>query len=420
MDAGLYMPEGYTFAAGSTDITPQEPIPLAGYSTLRKPQFERVADRLESNIIVLSSGGQVTAFIALDLMYVGAYLHDRIVAALSSRIPAERVFIASSHTHFGPPTEDSLPVLGTVTLKYRDFVAQRVIELALRLLDGPLVPVTLDYREGQAAQTVNRRAKVFGIARQFPFVGSHMRIKPNPGGPRDDVIRLIRICDPDRRVVAVCWSYACHPVGYPNLNELSAEYPGFVRNMLRASLGHVPVVFWQGFSGNVSPSQYSSAGGADRATGPQAGSFIAANLEAWNDWAGRLGTRVLDVMRGQGTPILEPIHSNSRSLSVQEIGLHSHKELQLQEIWLGPDLVVSGLSAEVAVEYVEVLRKLRAPARVIPVGCVGDVYGYLPVDAMVPEGGYEVRGFVTRFGLSGRFVANVTSIVKDKLLRLTG
>jgi hypothetical protein len=120
-------------------------------------------------------------------------------------------------------------------------------------------------------------------------------------------------------------------------------------------------------------------------------------------------------VRSQGTPILEPIKSNSRSLSVREIGLHSHKELRLQEIWLGPGLVVSGLSAEVAVEYVELLRKLRAPALVIPVGCVGDVYGYLPVDAMVPEGGYEVRGFVPRFGLSGRFVPNVTSIVEEKL-----
>jgi neutral ceramidase len=414
------MHEGYTFAAGSADITPQKPIPLAGYATLRKPTFERVAGRLETNIIVLRCGGEVAAFVALDLMYVGAYLRDRIVGALSSRISPERIFLASSHTHFGPPTEDSLPVLGAVTLEYRDFVGQRVIELALRLLDGPFTAVSLDYREGRAAQTVNRRSKAFGIAREFPFIGVHMRIKPNPWGPRDDVIRLIRICDSERRVVVVCWSYACHPVGYPNINELSPEYPGFVRNMLRASCGNIPVVFWQGFSGNVSPSRYSAADGEDRASPQRTRAFIAPNIEDWNRWASRLGTRVLDLMRSGGTPIFGPIKSNSRSLSVREIGLRSQKELRLQEIWLGSDLVVSGLSAEVAVEYVELLRKLRAPARVIPVGCVGDVYGYLPVDAMVPEGGYEVRGFVPRFGLSGRFVSNVTSVVEEKLFRAAG
>jgi neutral ceramidase len=412
--------QGYSFAGASIDITPVEPIPLAGYATLRKPTFDRVADRLEANIIVLRNGGQTAAFVTLDLMYVGAYLRDRIVEALSCQIPPERIFLASSHTHFAPPTEDSLPVLGAVTPKYRDFVARRVIELALRLLDERFAPVSLEYFEGRAAQTVNRRSKAFGIARQFPFIGSHMRIKPNPSGPRDDVIRLIRVRDSEGRDVAVSWSYACHPVGFPNLNELSAEYPGFVRNMLRASLGHIPVVFWQGFSGNVSPARYSSADDDDQASSPRPCGFIAANLADWNQWASRLGTRVLDVLRSPCTPIRGPIKSSSRSLSVREIGLRSHKELRLQEIWLGPDLVVSGLSAEVAVEYVDVIRKLRAPARVIPVGCVGDVYGYLPVDAMVPEGGYEVRGFVPRFGLRGRFVSNVSSIVEERLFRAAG
>jgi neutral ceramidase len=414
------MLDGYTFAGASTDITPEEPIPLAGYATLRKPTFERVADRLEANIIVLRNAGQTAAFITFDLMYVGAYLRDRIFAALSSRIPPDRIFLASSHTHFGPPTEDSLPILGAVTPEYRDFVARRVIELALRLLDEPFVPVSLEYLEGQAAQTVNRRSRAFGIARQFPFIGSHMRIKPNPSGPRDDVIRLIRVRNSDGRDVAVGWSYACHPVGYPNLNELTAEYPGFVRNMMRAALGDLPVVFWQGFSGNVSPSRYSMTDDENQASPPRVQGFVAPNLAEWKRWAGRLGTRVLDLVRSQGAPIRGPIKSNARGLNVREIGLSSQKELRLQEIWLGSDLVVSGLSAEVAVEYVELLRNLRAPARVIPVGCVGDVYGYLPVDAMVPEGGYEVRGFVPRFGLRGRVVANVTSVVEERLFSAAG
>jgi hypothetical protein len=410
------MIDGYTFSAGSTDITPREPIPMAGYATLRKPTFERVADRLESNIVALRCGAELTMFVSLDLMYVGAYLRDRIVNGLSERIPADRVFLASSHTHYGPPTEDSLPVLGAVTQRYREFVAGRVVELALRVLDQPFAPVILDYCEGTAEQTVNRRSRAFGIARRFPFFGSHMRIKPNPSGARDDVIRLVRIRDAERRLVAVCWSYACHPIGYPNLNDLSAEYPGYVRGMLRASAGEIPVVFWQGFSGNVSPFRYGTGNGGD-AKSLEARAFVAANLEDWKRWAERLGSRVLDLLKGDGVPIAGRIESDSSSLRVSEIGLESDKELRLLEIWLGPDLVVSGLSAEVAVEYVDLLRRLRAPAKVIPVGCVGDVYGYLPVDAMVLEGGYEVQGFVPRFGLKGQFVPNVTQVVEEKLFR---
>ena len=185
--------------------------------------------------------------------------------------------------------------------------------------------------------------------------------------------------------------------------------------MLRAAFGNIPVVFWQGFSGNISPYRYSMSD--EQVSSSKTEGFVAADIEAWNRWATRLGARVLELVRAHGTPIHGSIKSACRSLSVREIGLRSNKELRLQEIWFGSDLVISGLSAEVAVEYVELLRKLRAPAHVIPVGCVGDVYGYLPVDAMVPEGGYEVRGFVPRFGLRGHFVSNVTSIVEEKLLR---
>lgn len=411
--------ENYTFAAGSTDITPLQPIPLAGYATLRKPTFERVADRLEANIIILRRGNDTAAFVAVDLMYVGGNLRDRIVDALSGRLLPERIFLSASHTHFGPPTEDSLPVLGAVTHEYRDFVARRVSELALQLLDGPFAAASLDYLEGRAEQTVNRRLKAFGFSRRFPFLGTQVRIRPNPSGPRDDLIRLLRIRDSNGTHVAVGWSYACHPVGFPHLNELSAEYPGFVRKMLRADLGQIPVVFWQGFSGNISPSQTAPAADGDRAQPPIRES-IDAGFARWVQWAGCLGKRVLQVVHGQGTPIHGPIKSSSRSIGVCEIGLRSNKELRFQEIWLGSDLVVSGLSAEVAVEYVDLLRTLRAPARVIPVGCVGDVYGYLPVDAMIPEGGYEVRGFVPRFGLRGRFVSNITSVIEEKLFRLDG
>jgi hypothetical protein len=408
------MLDGYSIAAGSVDITPQEPIPLAGYATLRQATFERVADPLEANVIILRGAGSTVVFVAYDLMYVGAYLRDAIVQALAGRIPSEAIFTTAVHTHSGPPTEDSLPILGTVTPAYRDFVARRVGELAVRLLDAPCVPASLQYVEGSAAHSVNRRKRVFGISRTFPFVGSQVRIQPNLSGPRDDTIRLIRIGDGSGNDIAVCWSYACHPVGFPLLDDLSAEYPGVVRKMIRASLGAVPVVFWQGFSGNIGPLQTVRA-----ATAAADASYAlrASSLADWHDWARGLGECVLGTARGQGRPIHGALSCNVRELPVNELGLASEKRLSLHEIRLGRDLVICGLSAEVAVEYVQIVQRLHAPARVIPVGCVGDVFGYLPVDAMVREGGYEASGFVRRFGLRGRFAHNVSAIVTERLLR---
>jgi hypothetical protein len=401
--------KGYSIAAGSVDITPQQPIPLAGYASLRKPTFERIADPLEANVAILRHGRTTVALITLDLMYVGAFLRDAIVTALQGRIPREAVLTSACHTHSAPPTEDSLPVLGAVTPEYRNLVAQRVSELTLRLLAGPFVPVSLEYVEGTATHSVNRRKRAFGISRSFPFLGRQVTLEPNPGGPRDDTIRLIRIRAADGQYVALCWSYACHPVGYPLLNDLTSEYPGAVRNALRSSFGTIPVIFWQGFSGNTAPLVVA-----------QPALFRANTLPEWQQWANGLSRCVQQAAGRAGIPLQGPIAYQMRELPLPQLGLVSEKQVRLHEIRLGPRLALCGLNAEVAVEYVAIVRRLYAPAQVIPIGCVGDVYGYLPVDAMVREGGYEARGFVPRFGLRGSYVPNVEEVVVERLLRSSG
>jgi hypothetical protein len=406
--------DGYSIAAGSVDITPDKPIPLAGYATVRNKTFERIADRLEANVALLRHGDATVAFVGFDLMYVGAYLRNAVVTALAGQIPPEAIFTSACHTHSGPPTEDSLPILGSVSLEYRDSVARRVNELALRLLAGPFVPVSLQYLEGNAAHSVNRRKKVFGMSRHFPFIGSQVRLEPNLEGRRDETIRVLRVRDAAGRDVAICWCYACHPIGYPSLNDLTAEYPGVVRGLLRAKHGRIPVIFWQGFSGNIGPRQMTSPG--DPAQSHY--SLKAVSLSDWQEWARTLGQYVNATAGAEGGEAIGgSIECSLRSLPLRELGLGSDKQLQLHEIWLGPHLAICGLNAEVAVEYVEIFRQLRAPAHVIPVGCVGDVYGYLPVSQMVREGGYEASGFIPRFGLRGSFVANVEEVVTTRLFR---
>ena len=406
------MTDGFAISAGSVDITPLEPIPLAGYATLRKSSYERVADPLEVNIAILRAGSQLSAFISFDLMYVGAYLRDAMVAALDGLIPREAIFTSAIHTHSGPPTEDSLPVLGKVTPAYREMVAEKAAALALKLLNGVFVPVALEYLEGSASHSINRRTRTFGVSRNFPFLGQQVNLKPNPAGVRDETLRVLRVRDADGRAVLIAWCYACHPVGYPQLNDLTAEYPGAVRAQLRAELGDIPVIFWQGFSGNIGPRQLVREPGAEHATY----SLKATSLDEWHKWAGGLGAQVSATAAAPEARIIGgPVSCALRALPLRELGLDSDKQLRLHEIRLGSELVICGLNAEVAVEYVATLQKLYAPARVIPVGCVGDVYGYLPVDQMVREGGYEARGFIPRFGLRGRFVPNIEAVVTERL-----
>lgn len=403
----------FAIATGTVGITPTTCVPLGSYRSLRKPAFDAVADELEANVLVLRAGtGLPTLFVSADLLYVGAYICDRIFAGLADRLPRDRILVAASHTHFAPATDESLPGLGRVSQEYLEFAATRILDLATRLLDARAEPVVCRYHEGTTRHSINRRRTRFGIARSYPYLGFHTDISPNEHGPRDDLIRALTLTRPDGRVGAICWSFACHPNTFPHIDSVSAEYPGRVRELLRRRFGAVPVLFWQGFSGNINP--YRAVQSAT--TGDDGRSkFVSPTLSQWNVWTDSLAESVRQVVSTPGKPLGGPVTCDMRSMEVRELGLRSEKRLTYRKISFGGDLALCGLSAEVAVEYVTRLQELFPLVKVVPVGCIDEVFGYLPVDEMIDRGGYEVRGFLRRFGLKGTYRRDLSAIVERRL-----
>jgi hypothetical protein len=215
---------------------------------------------------------------------------------------------------------------------------------------------------------------------------------------------------------AICWSFACHPNTFPHLNSVSAEYPGRVRQFLRSRFGPIPILFWQGFSGNINPYRIAPSAGSE----PEPPSeFVSPTVAQWEGWAGSLSDAVQVAVATAGKPVVGPVTCQVRSLQVSELGLHSDKRLTYRKIAFGEDLAICGFSAEVAVEYVGRLRAALPGATVIPIGCIDDVFGYLPVDEMIDGGGYEVQGFLRRFGLSGKFRRDISETVERRLILVT-
>ena len=404
----------FSVAGGYVGITPRDRVPLASYRALRKPVFDAIADELEANVLVLRSGNEPPlVLVSVDLLYAGAYICSQIFEALAGRVSRERILVAASHTHFAPATEASLPALGAVAQEYLDFAAARIVDLVKQALNAPPAPVACRYHEGAARHSINRRRARFGIWKRYPYIGFRTEIAPNGEGPRDDLIRVMTLTGLDGRVAAICWSFACHPNAFPRIDSVSAEYPGRVRRFLRERVGPVPVLFWQGFSGNINPYRNAEDGGDEIAYPSE---FVAATMSQWERWAESLSEAAQLAVSTAGRPIGGPIVCQIRSIGVRELGLRSDKRLTYQKVAFGSDLAVCALSAEVAVEYVERLRALLPSAAIIPVGCAEGVFGYLPVDEMIGGGGYEVRGFLRRFGLRGRFRRDVGGIVERRLL----
>ena len=107
------------------------------------------------------------------------------------------------------------------------------------------------------------------------------------------------------------------------------------------------------------------------------------------------------------------IRSKRWRVRLRELGPDSGgRDLTIQEVAVGDSLHIFGISAEVSSGYVRELAQARARATVIPVGCIDGVPGYLPTSEMVPQGGYEAKGFMKLFRVRGRYRRDVSDRVR--------
>src|SRR5207237_7654952 len=287
-------------SAGSIDITPDRPPPLAGYPERRRPS-SGVADPLELNALLLRAPGQTVAILTADLLFVTAELKARLLQAVGARLGLDEasLLVGASHTHTAPALDPGKPRLGPCDPDYAALVTERAAELLGRLAAIDPVPCHVDYRTGAADHAINRRRPGWHVSlRHLPYRG--VRRAPNPAGPRDETLHLLTFSDPTDRPLAVLWSYACHPVGFPARTRVSADFPGVVRRALRDAHGaELPVLFLQGFAGDVRPREV----GATTRFGRRlvelvlGARFAPLSPAQYAAWAGGLAERVVGVAR---------------------------------------------------------------------------------------------------------------------------
>jgi hypothetical protein len=405
--------------AGSIDITPLRPAPLAGWRD-RAEYFERVSDPLEINGILLRDRRVAALLLSVDALYVGGHLLEAIEGQLERVGLANCVVLAAaSHTHYAPALDATKPALGLIDDQYAAQVQERASTLVERLANWAPDDARLCYGSGSAVHAVNRRRLGWHMAGGLPRRAIGMRA--NPSGPNDQSIHLVRFDGEDGQPLAVLWSYACHPVAFPRPLEVTADFPGVVRHALRAQFGSdLPVLFLQGFSGDlrppamIPPGRHPKRRMKDVLQGPSLGRFSEAD---YAQWSGSLARIVSGVASGKLTALAPAVRCATVRVPLGRLieGGDEPRELTISRFELADTLQLLALSAEVVVEYGTSLTRLFPELQSIPVGCAGDVYGYLPTQRMVGEGGYEAEDFLESFGLAGRFRPTAEQAVTDAM-----
>ena len=234
---------GYVDAGvGIVDITPTEPVVLAGSPTRLKSSS--VSTRLYVRALVLSAGGQKLAIVTLDTL---KYPVEHVVRARRqiekiTGIPASNVIICASHTHSGP-----------LWPYYKDQLVTPIAE-AVAIAARDLMPCRLGTAKGKAEGVSEcRRVIKDGKAWNRWQLASEEADKYPAEGPADPEFDVLAVIGKDGRYKAVVYNFACHAANTRDL-AVSADFPGDVQQVVQKHVGYeVSAFYLTGACGDVNP-----------------------------------------------------------------------------------------------------------------------------------------------------------------------
>lgn len=227
---------------GSVDITPAEPVVLAGSPSPQKSSS--MLSRLFAKALVFSDGRCKVAIVTLDTLKFPVAQADRARREVERRtgIAAGNVLICASHTHYGPLWsyyQDQLatPIAEAVAGAMRDLSPCRIA-----VATGKAEGVSECRRVIKEGHAWNRWQLSHDEADKYPTEGS--------ADPNFDVLAVI---GGDGKYKAVAYNFACHAAN-TRAAVVSADFPGDVQQYIQKQLGYdVPALFLTGACGDVNP-----------------------------------------------------------------------------------------------------------------------------------------------------------------------
>jgi hypothetical protein len=231
-------------------MTPDLGCHISGYYEDRVARDIR--DDLYAKAIVLESGGTCLAIVVCDIIYLTKEDVDRAKASTqeSTGIPPDNIFVAATHTHFGPSPEAGYDVPREDAFMAR--FAGRVAD-AVKLAQNRLRPAMIGHASaGCPGEVFNRRywmkdGSVITNPGRRPEV-------VRPAGPTDPEVGVLMVLDRERNPIAALANYALHYVGpgRGGHDVISADYFGvFDRALQRCAGREFVAIMLNGCCGDV-------------------------------------------------------------------------------------------------------------------------------------------------------------------------
>jgi len=388
--------------AAGAKITPEGPMWMAGYAGRTKPSEGVELDLYAKALVIEDNAGGKFALITMDLIGVPRNVRLHVAEQVQNKfgIPPERLAINASHTHSGPELRTSSahgtddPAKREIeAAAYTDKLQDTLVSLVGEALKKS-VPATLHYSQARCGVSMNRRT---------PNGSGGWNNFPNPAGPVDQSVPVLKVADAEGKEISLVFGYACHCTTLGH-QKFSGDYAGYAQQALEAAHPGAVAMFMNGCSGDQNPyprrtMELAQTHGKSLATAVEAalttnmiplnGSIRAAYREiplAYDTAPTR--EQLLEKQKTGNT--LDQAHAGRVLARLEKEGrLPVDYPYPVQVLRVGDQLTWVTLGGEVVVDYsLRLKSEIKDPIVWIS-AYTNDVPSYIPSLRVWKEGGYE-------------------------------
>lgn len=420
------------------DATPPLGSPVA-YAPVIK-----IEDPLTARGIVLLGAGEPIVLCAVDWIGIANGGHDvwrQRLAAAAGTTP-DRVAVHALHQHDGVrcdfSAEELLAAQGLGGLRFDvPFVRQTIVgvEQAIGEAIATARPVShLGVGKAKVEKVASNRrilgpdgkvaiarsssyripepilSRLVENARRDGYEQSAVRVEEAlaaPEGVIDPWLRLLTFFDQDQPIVSLSY-YATHPQSYFGKGEVTSEFVGLARAQREQELDGLPLVHFNGASGNVAAGKYNDgtpelrvlltqrmADGMRRAWEATQRRPITADDVAWRVEPVRLPTNPkldFDQLRAtlQDTSASESERLAAASKVAFLTRMHDGHAIELSRLRMG-DVDILHMPGELFIEY-QLAAQTMKPDATVCMAAYGDYgTGYIGTEIAYWQGGYETQ-----------------------------
>ena len=427
-------------------ITPDGPAWMAGYASRTKPSEGVAQDIFAKALSIRDAGGGRAVIVTADLIGIPLPLRQYVEHEGARRFglrPAE-ILLNASHTHSGPEvrterlasvynfSRNATPDQANVVTRY----ASRLREVIVDLIGAALT----DSRSARLEVTHARAG--FAMNRRRPEKDGRFTNNPNPDGPVDHEVPVLKVTGADGKLRALMFGYACHNTTLGTY-QISGDYAGWAQEFLARSYPGTTALFLMGCGGDQNPyprramvpdqpveelvKHHGRALANAVSTALQAvprsvrGPLRGAYDQALLAYAPLPAAELRKYLTARQS---EDVRERARTLLRVAGRAEALPPLPcpVQVLQFGRDLTLVAIGGEVVIDYaLRIKAELRGHAYVWVAGYSNNLFGYLGSRRVIEEGGYEGGSANTRILVHpGRFTPAAEASVMAKVHELHG